>query len=663
MDQAHYLSLEQLVHSPLALLFDCWQQFFQASRHMDTLTPEVLEVVVRATGASRAILMLMDDDEERLVVKAIWPPSETEIQATHMRTFENIAGWVAQHGQALLIPGIEAMPLAIQEAINQEQRRTTLCVPLQVNGEMLGVLHLTRPDSAPVFAVEDLWFTTLVASGIATTLHTSRLQQQIERDRDVNAQILASIPSSMLILDRSMRIISANRNFLEKARRSERSTLGRPIGAVFPQVLIDSTRLRQGVEEVFRTGQPRDGGKMTYRTPGTTPRIYYYRLTPLKAKDKATVEHVMLLLDDITERERLGEEVRKAERHLASVVECASDLVISLKPDGQIVTWNQAAEIISGFSVEQIQGRTLVALCAPKQQSVMDEMLHNLAAGSMFQSAEVDMLTADNHYVPIAWICSPMCDDSGDLTGVVAVGRDLTERRRLEAQLLHSSKMASLGVMASGIAHEVRNPLGIISANAQLILDTPDDPNLRNECANKIYAATRRASRLIEDVLRFARPQNKPHREMDLHALLDETFLLLKPQWLLWQVTLCKRFEAEVPLISCNPESLQQVFINLTLNAADAMDQGGTLTVTTRSLPPRMVEIQFTDTGHGIPAADLLRVFDPFFTTRPVGRGTGLGLSISYSIIEQHQGSIEVESEVGRGTTFTIRLPTLADEI
>ena len=488
--------------------------------------------------------------------------------------------------------------------------------------------------------------------------------RQLESRECLITYILDNIPSSLVALDRTQRVVSVNRNFLEKTRRGAQTTLGREIEEVFPQVLMKYTQLDQKIREVFRTGQPVEGGKLAYRAPGLPTRIYYYRLIPLHlllpsspSRGGAEVENVMLLMDDVTEREQLVEEVRRAERHLASVVECANDLVVSMDPQGHVVTWNRAAERVSGRRAERVVGQSLPSLCATEQRPVMAEMVQRLAHGEMVRNAEVDLLTADGQEVPIAWGCSPMRDDAGGVVGIVAVGRDLTERRRLEAQLIQSAKMASLGGMAGGIAHELRNPLGIISAGAQLLLERPDDARLRTECAQKIHAATKRASLIIENLLKFARPTSERMREMDLNAVLEETLALLAHQMTLQQVTVQKEFQAGLPKVYGNSDLLQQVFTNLLLNARNAMPQGGTLTVTTRATGRGQVEVQFSDTGQGIPPGNLPKIFDPFFTTMPVGKGIGLGLSISYSIIQQHQGSIEVQSQAGQGTTFTIRLP------
>lgn len=226
-----------------------------------------------------------------------------------------------------------------------------------------------------------------------------------------------------------------------------------------------------------------------------------------------------------------------------------------------------------------------------------------------------------------------------------------------EAKLIQSAKMASLGEMAGGIAHELKNPLGIISANAQLLLDHPEDQRLLRQCAERIHLASRRAAQIIEHLLEFARPQGEQMKLLDVHAVLEETLTLLAHQMELQGVKLLRAFHPNLPRVRGNPDLLQQVFTNLILNACNAMPQGGTLEITTDVNPASEVEIRFRDTGCGIPPEHLSRIFDPFFTTMPVGKGTGLGLSVSYSIVKQHRGTIEVESRVNQGSTFTVRLP------
>jgi signal transduction histidine kinase len=210
--------------------------------------------------------------------------------------------------------------------------------------------------------------------------------------------------------------------------------------------------------------------------------------------------------------------------------------------------------------------------------------------------------------------------------------------------------------MAGGIAHELRNPLAISSSAAQLLLERPDDEKFREEAAEKIHSGVQRASYIIENLLKFARPPEERMVPTNINESLDETLSLLANQLKVHRVKLRKDFVPDLPQVVGNKSLLQQVFTNMILNACNAMPDGGSLTVATTASKAE-VEIHFADTGVGIPTEHLSKIFDPFFTTMPVGKGIGLGLSISYSIIQQHQGTIEVESVVGKGTTFTVRLP------
>jgi len=242
------------------------------------------------------------------------------------------------------------------------------------------------------------------------------------------------------------------------------------------------------------------------------------------------------------------------------------------------------------------------------------------------------------------------------LASSIEVARLFTEREQLQAQLVQSAKMASLGVMASGIAHEVRNPLAIASAAAQLIRDRPQDAALRTEALDKIQRSITRASGIIESLLKFARPVDGPPARMQVNDLVRETCALMDDQLAPHNVAVKTQIASGLPEVEADGRLLQQVFTNLMLNARQAMPHGGSLTVATSVDERGRVVIRFTDTGTGIHPDHLPKVFDPFFTTRPTGQGVGLGLAISYQIIERHHGTIELESS-GKGTTATIRLP------
>jgi len=261
--------------------------------------------------------------------------------------------------------------------------------------------------------------------------------------------LLNAIPMSVLLIARDQRIALVNRNFLEKSRRTEEETVDRRLQEVFPPAILDHTEIVQRIQGVFRTNEPTPGEKITYRAPGGLMRIYYYRVLPLATDD--SVEFAILLMEDVTEQARLSEDIRRMERHLAIVVESTSEIILSTDPAGRILSWNKSAEQISGYTPQDVESRCFDEFCAPEHQADVRRMLSEWKEGKTPQTAEWNFVTKDGKVIPISWTCSPMMDEQAETVGIVAVGRDLTESRKLEAQLLQAHKLAALGVMAGGM--------------------------------------------------------------------------------------------------------------------------------------------------------------------------------------------------------------------
>jgi PAS domain S-box-containing protein len=471
--------------------------------------------------------------------------------------------------------------------------------------------------------------------------------------------LLGNIPFSLLLIDPSLRVVSANRNFLEKAKRSEANTIGKRFREVFPDAILEFTRLEAKIRGVFESGAGLPGATMSYRAPGVPIRSYFYTVIPIKTG--RTVEHAMVVMDDITEKLQLSAKVRMAERHLASVVESANDLVISTDAMGCVTSWNSAAERISGYASSSVRGRLLAGLCEFNRSKDMAAIIDQMVTGGVIEFfSEINLLSAAGALIPVDWSFSPIRDDSGQVSGIVAVGRDLVERRALEQHLYQSEKLAALGVMAGGIAHELRNPLSVSYSAAQFLLDPIDDPAFQKECVGKILQGIERSSMIIENLLRFARPPSSNQAEsLNLVTVVRETLSVLTPQAKVQKINLIEHYAETVLPISGNANLLQQVIMNLVLNAYQALPGGGDVSVFTRSEGDQAA-VYVRDTGCGIALAHLSQIFDPFFTTRPVGQGTGLGLSICHTIVKQHGGVIAVENSVeGQGSTLVVRLPMM----
>lgn len=237
------------------------------------------------------------------------------------------------------------------------------------------------------------------------------------------------------------------------------------------------------------------------------------------------------------------------------------------------------------------------------------------------------------------------------------------ELKKIQTQLMQSEKLASLGRLASGVAHEINSPLtGILTFSHLLMRKLKDNPELQKEL-ELIVRETTRVSTIVRGLLDFARESKPQKRPCQINELIGHTLSLIERQAAFQNIHLIKNLDHQVPVILLDTNQIQQVFMNILINAADAMPKGGTLTISS-FYPPgdSFVHIVFADTGCGIPPENLSKIFDPFFTTKADKKGTGLGLAVSYGIIERHRGHIEVQSEVGKGATFTIKLPVEVSE-
>jgi signal transduction histidine kinase len=229
-------------------------------------------------------------------------------------------------------------------------------------------------------------------------------------------------------------------------------------------------------------------------------------------------------------------------------------------------------------------------------------------------------------------------------------------------QLVSSEKMASLGKLAAGIAHEINNPLGGILIYSSLLMEDLPKEDPKKQDLERIVQEAGRCKEIVKSLLEFAR-QTEPRREpVDINRAITDGLFFLENQALFHNIRITKRLDPSLPRVIGNGGQLKQVFTNIIINAAEAIHGSGELNITTFSSPDRTsVFVEFTDTGEGIPEENLCRIFDPFFTTKDVGKGTGLGLATSYGIAESHGGKIAVRSKVGEGSTFTIELPVSAE--
>ena len=251
---------------------------------------------------------------------------------------------------------------------------------------------------------------------------------------------------------------------------------------------------------------------------------------------------------------------------------------------------------------------------------------------------------------------TPLRTSDGAIAGTIVIIEDITARVQLEEQLQISEKMASIGLLAAGVAHEVNTPLTGISSFTQMLLEGADADDPKTKVLEKIERQTFRAAKIVNGLLNLARPAQVDSGPVDLNAVINDVLALLEHQLRNGRIQVRKELSAASPVVQGIEHKLQQVFLNLFLNARDAMPKGGWLSIVTRDGEQSAV-VEIGDTGSGIPAEQLSRIYDPFFTTKAIGKGTGLGLSITYGIVQEHGGTITCDSAIGQGTRFILTLP------
>ena len=361
--------------------------------------------------------------------------------------------------------------------------------------------------------------------------------------------------------------------------------------------------------------------------------------------------------------------MRKTNNFLKNIIISSVDGIIAADLKGEIIIFNQGAERMLGYSAHEVikGGLHITQIYIPGQAKEIMKKLRSPDFGRVgkLSSTLVSLVTQKQETLPASLSASIIYDEEGQEMASVGIFTDLRERFRMQKELeethlklLHSEKMASLGKLAAGVAHEINNPLGGILIYANMLFEetSPEDP--RRADLKQIVDQTLRCKEIVKELLDFSRQTTHCWVHCDINQALQQTISLLGKQALFQDIQIIKEIDPHLPQIIADPGQLNQVLINLMTNAVDAMEGKGILTVRTYFLPDEeKIGLEIADTGYGIHSENLSRIFDPFFTTKDIGKGTGLGLSTVYGILEEHGGTIEVESTVGQGTTFILRLP------
>jgi len=375
------------------------------------------------------------------------------------------------------------------------------------------------------------------------------------------------------------------------------------------------------------------------------------------------------LLADIEERERLevaalNLAVRAREQFIRNVVESLKDGLVALDREGRVQAWNRTMEERYEIKVQEVLGKSFLDINPNWRREGLAEPMERLLRGEIeeFSLEGVEHETLRKGRV-ILNVRGSLLRENLVPSGAVLLIEDITQRVALERSARQAEKLAALGTLSAGLVHELNNPIGIISSRIELMLreaqERPLPPEVREDLA-VLHRHSQRVARIARGLLSFARQSPGDRRLLDLNQIVEDTLLLLEKQVSKEGITVRRSMAPDLPPMEGDPNALQQVVLNLLTNARDAMDDGGEIRIETGTAPgrPGWLRLVVSDNGPGIPLEHLPKIFDPFYTTK--ADGTGLGLSISYGIVREHQGTIDVQSQPGKGTTFVLAFPALA---
>ncbi len=526
-------------------------------------------------------------------------------------------------------------------------------------------------------------------------------ENRIRRLEDLYAAIVSEMPAGLVVMDPDGLIVAENPEFtrLFPSRATSGASGAEFLAARMPTLLVEAVERgekRRGEKRRGDSGSGFDFAELVrVDAEEGDARAYELRYRGLGDGDRS-----LLLISDVTESEWLLDRFETLRRDTRDIIENINSALLVVDLAGHITFANSAAERILGGPGGDLAGRQVGDWFGAEGES-SNPIEDCLTDGSRSRGAETLLQRGDGKWIPVGVSCSPRLDATGSSCGAVAVFQDLSEVKELELQVRQTEKMASIGQLAAGVAHEVNNPMGFIHANLHQMSEylsdldkyfeatdrlqqaaTEGDLEMIRAAADDVRAISReidldyvradfqkallessegaeRIRHIVKDLRDFSRPDLPARVPADLNQALDSTANIVYTM-MKHSVHLEKNY-GELPKMDAYPMQLKQVFMNLLVNAYQSIEsrggeEPGVIRIESAQVGQEIV-IRIADTGVGIGEADKARIFEPFFTTKPVGSGTGLGLSTSFAIVERHGGRILVESEVDHGATFEVWLP------
>jgi PAS domain S-box-containing protein len=558
---------------------------------------------------------------------------------------------------------VTAAAWAVHDA-EQERRFRELLEACLTRGEPFDVESEMRTSSGGLLWVRAVGEPERRSDGVivgarGAILDVSAARAARERERALESRLtatLASIADGILFVDEHDQITYANPRAIEMSRLPESELFGTPIWLLFPDAIA------AGFRDAFARART-SGGRVVHRAL-LVPYGRWFETTAYPTTDGLAV-----YLRDVTEEQAAAEDSLRAQERLeyqAALLDTARDAMLVRDLNGTILYWNRAAAELYGWSPEEAIGRTVGEIIVV--DPVVREQIHAEVLATGYYAGEVEQRTRDGRTI-IADCRLQLLYDDGVPSALFAVNSDITDWRREVEARQRAQRLESLGTLAGGIAHDLNNVLTPILMSVQLLGQDETDPE-RRELLATVETAVKRGAEMIRQVLTFARGVDGRRVPVDVGRLLDDLLALTRDVMPRGVEVVVRRAEP-LPAVTGDPTQLLQVLVNLVTNARDAMGDTGKLSITAEALeivdeytsvshaaaPGHYLQVSVEDSGHGMTADVVAKIFEPFYTTKPQGRGTGLGLATSLAIVRSHGGFMQVYSEPGRGTRFVVGIP------
>ncbi|MBS1234403.1 MAG: histidine kinase [Nitrospirae bacterium] len=680
-------------------IFNTFAKILTTHTDTDRITQETVTILADIMEADKSWIYLINDDNGELCLKGWYGFDDHDIrQGELLNPGKSFDGEVISSGRPLLVENASGDPGVSRR---DKDIRSIAGVPISSRGVIMGSLGIAS-RKASFFTAKDIQLLTTIGSQLGVAIENSRLikqlqnkMEQIELINELSSLINSSLSigtifrmmvseirkivdynrASLLLYnekDQNLTIFALDTDMKTVMKKGVRAPIeGTSSGWVLKNnrpwinydlreaaFSLDRKLLQEGIRSTISIPLFYDRPLGVFNLDSTESSTYSEKdlniLVPV-------AKHISIALVNAL----LFEQISKEKKEWEKTFDAITDMVWIEDGKRRILRANATLLSKTGFSSGEITGK----ICWELLDKIGIHQTKCLCAATLrTKQPSFGELKGAGRSIFHFW-AYPLIDEEGQLYSIVHYLKDVTSQKQLEQKLIRSEKLASLGTLVAGIAHEINNPLGIIAGYSEALLDRSKEQSLLEnkefddfpEYLETIHNEIFRCKGILKSLLDFARPSGGTFRYLDINELIKEVILLVNHRAKRLKHNIELKLNRDLPKIYADPGSLRQLFMNIIINSMYFTPSGGSIVITTEMDTPEqdtdIIRVSVSDTGTGISSESLDKIFDPFFTTKPVGEGTGLGLSICHKIVEAHKGTIDVESEAGRGTTFTIRFP------